>query len=80
MKYNNEQLLIALNHIGASESMTKALRYHLMEGMTMYSAEKKAGLTKNSLRKKVIRVEREIDYIQRFNAAATAEFQQSLDI
>lgn len=79
-EFNPTQLLIIATKLKCSDEMTRALRLHLIEGEVVYSAEKKAGVYPGSLRKKVARVREELEFIEMFNQASTAEFQQSLDI
>ncbi|WP_413113400.1 hypothetical protein [Thaumasiovibrio sp. DFM-14] len=71
-----EELNVITGHLSTKPEIADALRYHLIDGMSMYGAEQKAGATSNSLAAKVRRVEKELRYIQRFNEAGLKLEQQ----
>ncbi|UTM60451.1 hypothetical protein L4174_024005 (plasmid) [Photobacterium sp. CCB-ST2H9] len=77
-RFNPDQLLIISKHLGTRDDIANALSLYFIDGLSMYAAEKSAGIPKNTLRKKIKRIEKELAYIERFNQASTEEFQLKL--
>jgi transposase len=71
-----EQLKEMIGHITTKPQFVPALQYHFVDGLSVYEAEKRAGLSKNSLQKKVDRFNKELAYIKRFNKAAHVHEEQ----
>ncbi|MGX9459387.1 hypothetical protein ACWU37_20885 (plasmid) [Photobacterium damselae subsp. damselae] len=78
---NKAQLDVLTKHLATKPEIALALQYVFIEGMSMYAAEQAAGLSANTLSKKVSRVKRELDYIKAFSAAKHKnEDQQQLTV
>ncbi|HIF9347057.1 TPA: hypothetical protein ACX6RX_003168 [Photobacterium damselae] len=79
MKVNAFQLDVLTKHITTKSDIKAALHYHIIDGLTMYAAEKKAGIPFNSLRNKVVRIKKELNYINEFNKVSEKkEYQYTL--
>lgn len=63
---NIEQLDILTAHVSTKPEIKAGLKFHFIDGLSVYAAEHKAKLPRNSLTKKVNRIVQELDYIKAF--------------
>ncbi|AZL83483.1 hypothetical protein EIJ81_01030 (plasmid) [Aliivibrio salmonicida] len=74
-----EKLELICSHIPTTANIKQALIFHLIDKLTIKEAEQKSGIATNSLKQKVARINKEIEYLQKMSDKnEIIEYQQKL--